>query len=174
MAQQLEVFNQSRLTLIGSEKVEGQDCYKVRAETDMSMMADQLAEKAAALVPMQSMNCSELFHNMSMDAYYWISKDTRLLKKTDVVETFTVTSQSLGLPANESMEMRINAEVSMLFEGFNESVNILLPAEAKKAQPFPMGISVSTEAVPVVLAVNETKLNETMPENNTAHANTSA
>ena len=61
----------------------------------------------------------------------------------------------------------------MLFDGFNESVNIVLPVEAKKAQPFPIGISVSTEAVPVVLAVNETKLNETMPEN-IALANTSA
>ncbi len=173
MAQPLEMFNQSRLALIGSENVEGQECYKVRAETDMSMTADRLAGKATALMPVQSMNYSELFHNMSMDVYYWISKDTRLLKKTDVVETFTVTPQYLGLPANELMEIRINAEVSMLFDGFNESVNIVLPVEAKKAQPFPIGISVSTEAVPVVLAVNETKLNETMPEN-IALANTSA
>jgi len=56
-----------------------------------------------------------------------------------------------------------------------ESVNIKLPAEAKKAQPFPMGLMVSTQAAPVVLVgnetmVNETLLNETMLENNTAQA----
>ena len=164
MAQQLKMFNQSRLSLIGSEVVEGVDCYKVRAEMDMSTMADQLSGEVTSIVPMQSMNYTELFRNMRLDVYYWITKDTHLLKKTDVLEIFTVTPQSLGLNANESedQEMRINAEVSMIFEGFNESVNIKLPAEAKKAQPFPMGLMVSTQAVPVVPDGNETMLNETL------------
>jgi len=165
MTQQLEMFNQSRLSLIGSEMVEGADCYKVRAEMDMGTMADQLSGEVTSLVPMQSMNFTELFRNMRLDVYYWISKDTHLLKKTDVTEIFTVTPQSLGLPANESMEMRINAEVSMIFEGFNESVSIKLPAEAKKAQPFPLGLIASKEAVPVVPDDNET-----MPKNNTTQA----
>jgi hypothetical protein len=177
MARQLKMFNQSRLSLIGSEVVDGVDCYMVRAEMDMSTVADQLAGETSSLVPMPSMNYSELFRNMSLDVYYWITKDTHLLKKTDVTEVFTMTPQSLGLPANESgtMEMRINAEVSMIFEGFNESVNIKLPAEAKNAPPVPMGLMVSREAVPVVPAgnetmVNETLLNETMPGNNTTQA----
>ena len=163
MTQQLEMFNQSRLTLIGSENVEGVDCYKVRAEIDMGTMADQLSAEVTSLVPMQSMNYSELFRNMALDVHYWITKDTHLLKKTDVTEVFVVTPQSLGLSGNDSeaMEMRINSEVSMLFEGFNESVNVKLPAEAEKAQPFPMGLMVS-EAAPSVLEGNETTLNETL------------
>ena len=152
MAQQLNMFNQSRLTLIGSEMVGGVDCYKVRAEMNMSTMADQLSGEVPSLVPMKSMNYSELFSNMSNDVCYWISKDDHLLKKTDVREIFTLSPQSFGLPVNESMQMRIDSETIMLFEGFNESVNIKLPAEAKKAQPFPMGLIVSK------------------PENNTAQA----
>jgi hypothetical protein len=144
--------------------VEGQDCYKVRAEMDMNAMADQLSEEVASLVPVQSMNYSELFRNMSLDVYYWITKDTHLLKKTDVLETFTVTPQSLGLNASEpgGQEMRVNAEVSMLFEGFNEPVNIVLPADAVKAQPLPMTLMASNQAVPVVPAGNETVTNETV------------
>jgi len=53
----------------------------------------------------------------------------------------------------------------MLFEGFNESVNIKLPIEAKKAPPFPLGLIASKEAVPVVPDGNET-----MPKNNTTQA----
>ncbi|MFZ2470341.1 MAG: DUF6612 family protein [Methanothrix sp.] len=177
MTQQLEMFNKSHLSLIGSEKVEGVDCYKVRAEMDMGTMADQLSGDVTSLVPMQSMNFTELFGNMVLDVHYWITKDTHLLKKTDVVETFTVTPQSLGLQANESgdQEMRVNSEVSMLFEGFNECVNIKLPVEAEKAQPFPLGLIASKEAVSVVpdsneTVINETMLNETMPEINTAQA----
>ncbi|MCK9442299.1 MAG: hypothetical protein M0Q13_12875, partial [Methanothrix sp.] len=159
MTQQLEMFKKSRLSLIGSEMVGGVDCYKVRAEMDMGTMADQLSGDVTSLVPMQSMNFTELFRNMApLDVHYWITKDTHLLKKTDVVETFTVTPQSLGLQANESgdQEMRINSEVSMLFEGFNECVNIELPVEAKKAQSFSLGLIASKEAVPVVPDGNET------------------
>lgn len=175
MTQQLEMFNQSRLSLIGSEMVDGVDCYKVRAEMDMSTVADQLAGEVSSLVPVPGMNYTELFRNMRMDVNYWITKDTHLLKKTDVTEVFVVTPQSLGLPANESMEMRIISEVSMLFENFNETVNIKLPAEAKMAPPFPMGLIASNEAVPVVLdgnetIINETQLNETMLENSTTQA----
>ena len=53
----------------------------------------------------------------------------------------------------------------MIFEGFNESVSINLPAEAKKVQPLSMGLMVSAQAVPVVRAGNET-----MQENNTTPA----
>jgi hypothetical protein len=164
MTQQVDMFNRSRLSLIGSEMVEGQDCYKVRAEMDMNAMADQLSEEVASLVPVQSMNYSELFRNMSLDVYYWITKDTHLLKKTDVLETFTVTPQSLGLNASEpgGQEMLVHAEVSMLFEDFNGPVNIVLPAEAEKVQPLPMNLMASTQAVPVVPAGNETVKNETV------------
>jgi hypothetical protein len=155
--------------------VDGVDCYKVRAEMDMSTVADQLAGEVSSLVPVPGINYTELFRNMRMDVNYWITKDTHLLKKTDVTEVFVVSPQSLGLPANESMEMRINSEVSMLFENFNETVNIRLPAAAKMAPPFPMGLIASNEAVPVVLdgnetIINETQLNETMLENSTTQA----
>ncbi len=175
MTQQLEMFNQSHLSLIGSEMVEGVDCYEVQAEIDMGVMADQLSAEVTSLVPMQSMNYSELFRNMALDVHYWITKDTHLLKKTDVTEVFVVTPQSLGLTANESdtEEMRITSEVSMLFEDFNERVNIKLPAEAENAQPFPMGLMVSREDAirdGNQTTLNETLLNDTMPQSDTAQA----
>ncbi len=115
-------------------------------------------------MPIESMNYTDLFRNMTLNVYYWITKDTHLLKKTDVVEKFSVTPQSLGLPASgpESQEMRMNSKISMLFSGFNESVKIGLPAEAEKAPAFPMNLVASSEAVLVSQIGNETMLNETM------------
>ena len=164
MEQQVDMLNQSNLSLMGSEIVEGQDCYKVVAEIDMSSFANQLSGQVASYVPIESMNYTDLFRNMTLNVYYWITKDTHLLKKTDVVENFSVTPQSLGLPASgpESQEMRINSKISMLFSGFNESVKIDLPAEAEQASAFPLNLLASSEAVPVSLTGNETMLNETM------------
>jgi hypothetical protein len=173
MTQQLEMLNQSRLTLIGSDMVDGVDCYKVRAEINMSEMADQLSTDVTSLLPMQSMNYSELFHNMDMDVYYWITKDSHLLKKTDVIESFVMAPESLGLDENDSenIEMRINSEVSLLFEGFNESVNVKLPDEAMQAQLFPLGLMVSEAASPVQEG-NETMLNETLQNDAMASSDT--
>lgn len=164
MNEQLEMFNQSRLILVGSEDVEGDDCYKVLAENKIGDMADQLSADMNSLLPIQSMNYSDLFRNMTLDICYWITKDTHLLKKTDVREVFTVTPQLLGFSDNESrnVQMQINSEVIMLFEGFNDTVSIKLPAEAEKSQPFPLGLIASGE-VPSVIDGNETVLNETMP-----------
>jgi hypothetical protein len=178
MAQQLEMINQSRLTLIGSEMVDGQDCYKVRADMDLGSMAGELSSEATSLVPMQGMNYSEIFSNMSLGIYYWISKDSHLLKKTDIVETFLMTPDSFGVPADQSeaQEMRITAEVSMLFQGYNENIAIKLPPEAEAAKPFPMGFMDSAQSGAVVLEGNVTvgddappnETNETSSEKSTA------
>jgi hypothetical protein len=162
MERQIDMFNQSDLTLMGSEVVEGQDCYKVRAKMDTSAGAGQLSRDMASYLPVASTDNNDLFRNMTLDVYYWITKDTHLLKKTDVIEVFTLTPQSLGLPATgpERQEMRIDSTVSMLFEGFNESVNIVLPAEARNAQPFPVGLAASNEAVPVASTESEIGLSE--------------
>ncbi len=163
MTQQLDMFNQSRLTLIGSENVKGDDCYMVQAEIDMDTMSDQLLADVTSLLPMKSINYSEIFRNMTLDICYWITKDTHLLKKTEVTEVFALTPQSLGITGNESddIEMDIRSTVTMLFEGFNESVNVSLPSEATKAQPFPMGLIASEEA-PTIGDHNETLINGTM------------
>jgi hypothetical protein len=164
MARQLTMFRQSRLSLIGSEVVGGQDCYKVRAEMDTRDVADQLSAEVASLVPAPGMNYTELFHNMSLDICYWIAKDTHLLKKTDVTESLMLTPKYLSLNASQSgdMEMRINSDVSLLFEGFNESVNIELPSQAMLAPSFPLGPIASSESVH---AIDETM---SMSENDNA------
>ena len=160
---QLNVFNQSRLTLIGSEMVEDENCYKIGAGMDMSTIAGQLSQEASSIVPMTGMNYTDLFNNTTLEATYWITKDTHHLKKTEVVEIFTLSPSSFGLNDTDAreVEMRINSRVTMLFRGYNESMKIELPAEAEAAQRFPMFMA-SVEAVPVVLSGNETTLNATV------------
>jgi hypothetical protein len=164
MEQQVNMFNQSNLSLIGSEIIDGQDCYKIRADIDMVSFADQLSGQAASYMPMEAMNYTDLFRNMSLDVNYWITRDTHLLKRSDVVESIVVTPQSLGISSKgpESQEMRLNATVSVLFGSFNERVEIILPAEARKAQTISLEQGIFAEALPVASVGNETKINETM------------
>jgi uncharacterized protein YjbI with pentapeptide repeats len=163
MEQQVNMLNNSDLTLIGAETVEGQSCFKVSAKIDMRAYAGQLSGEVASYLPMASANNTDLFRNMTLDVYYWITKDAHLLKKTDVHEVINVTPQSLGLPAT-GQEMRVNSTTSMIFEGFNESVNIVLPSVAGSAQPFPLSLAASNEAVPVASNESEIEPNESVSD----------
>jgi hypothetical protein len=171
LEQQVDMFNQSNLTLIGTETVEGQDCYKVRAEIDMRAYVSQQSGEVASYLPAPSANNTDLFSNTTLDVYYWITKEAHLLKKTNVHEVLNVTPQSLGLPAAIGQKVRLDSTTSMLFGGFNESVNIMLPSDAGKAQPFPLGLAASNETVPV--ASNESVVGPSESIPNTSRLNES-
>jgi len=167
--QQIDMLNQSRLTLVGSEMVGDEDCYKVRAEIDIASYADPLSQEVASIVPFIPLNFSDLFRNMTMEVHYWISKESQLLKRADMFETLYMTPQSLGLQSSEeeNMAVRMSSTTSVVFDGFNESVNILLPPEASAAQLFNMSSYPESEAVAVSLldqdGLNETAVIEALP-----------
>ena len=167
--QQIDMLNQSRLTLVGSEMVGDEDCYKVRAEIDIASYADPLSQEVASIVPSIPMNFSDLFRNMTMEVHYWISKEGLLLKRADMFETLYMTPQSLGLQPSEeeNMAVRMSSTTSVVFDGFNDSVNIVLPPEASAAQLFNMSSYPESEAVAVSLldqdGLNETAVIEALP-----------
>jgi hypothetical protein len=132
-----------------------EDCYKLLAEINMASFANQLSEQTDSYLSLIPMNFTELFNNMTLEAYYWIAKDTKILKKTVVVEKFTVSPQILGLPAKgpESQEMSVNTTISVLYEDFNESINIKVPADALNATIMPLPMA--------TVASNATALNAT-------------
>ena len=150
--QQVDMLNSSRLTLVGSERVGDEDCYKVRAEMDIASYADPLSQEVASYMPFFPLNSSELFRNMTLEVHYWISKESNLIKRADVFETLYMTPQSLGLlAAEENMAVRISSTTSIVFDGFNERINIVLPPEASSAQLFQMPSYPQSEAVAVAV-----------------------
>jgi hypothetical protein len=143
--------------------VEDENCYKIRAEMDISTIADQLSQEASSIMPIAGMNYTDFFNYTTLEATYWITKDAHHLKKTEVLQVFTMSPSSLGMDDAQSgeVQMRISSRVTMLFHGYNESIAIELPAEAESAEAFPMFMA-SVEAVPVVISGNETSLNATV------------
>ncbi len=158
MNQQVDMLNHSNLTLLGSEIVDDQDCYKLLVDIDTASFADQLSNQTGSYLSMQPMEFSSLFSNMTLQANYWITKDTHLLKKTEIWESFTADPRSLGLPANESEngEISVHSALILLFSGFNQRINIELPAEAALAEPYPLSMIASAEAVSLAPSGNST------------------
>jgi hypothetical protein len=162
LEQQVEMLNSSNLTLLGSEEVDGVDCYKIKADIDTASLAAQLSQTGSPL-PLQLINYSQLFNDAVLEAYYWITKDTLLLKKSDIFESFVIRPQDLGLEPKgpENVEMRVYANISMTYDGFNESINIELPAEAMTAKTLSETLSLNMtsaeESVPPIQPTEPTE-----------------
>lgn len=150
MQQQIDMLNRSRITLQGVETLDGQECYKLRADIDTSAYADEVSGQNDPFLSSLTMNYSELFSNMTLRAYYWITTDTHVLKKTEMHESFATSPQSLGIPASgpEQQEMRMNISFTMTFDSINESVNVVLPEEAKSAKPLSLDLTGQNQTVP--------------------------
>lgn len=131
-AGQLELLNQSNITISGSETVEGKDCYKISVVPAMQSYA-KAADQAGSLLG--ALNLIQLFNNSTMDLTYWIDKESLLLAKAEQAITLDLDPASLGLPLKGPAEqrMRIKTESTIYYRDYNKSVQITLPPEAKNA-----------------------------------------
>jgi len=170
IGQQIDMLNRSNLSLLGSEVVDGQECYKLKAEMGSLAIAEQMSQQAASILPAQSMNLTQLFRNMSIEALYWITKDAHQLKKAEVLQSFIMNPESLGLPINETgnLSMSVNTTISMVFQDMNKSVNVQLPSEAGNATPFLQSLLVSGKMDSSALGGNATNVTMTNNETRTA------
>lgn len=137
LAKQADMLNRSNLSFIGFESVDGEECYRLLALMNGTEVSEQISGKAGSLLELT--NVSDLFRNMTIEAYYWIDRETHQLRKASVTESFVLDPASFGLSGNrtEDMQMRVNATVTLSFWGHNESVKITLPEEALSARQLP-------------------------------------
>ncbi len=144
--QQIEILNHSEITLLGSEKIDGRDCYKIRVAPEMQSFSTIVSQQTGSLLG--TMNLGELFNNSSMDLIYWIDKESFLLARMEQTATFDLTPESLRLEATGPQSQRINmvAKSIMNYRDYNEPVEIMLPAEAKEATALPFNLTSAAAA----------------------------
>jgi hypothetical protein len=149
-----ESINQSSLEILGSEKIDGQDCYKVRLKTGPSELYDvyniafSVAIKLVKYPPLvPSLNSTELNESAKIEKLAWISKDSYLIRRYQNMMSFKMTPILIGSldPATGQMkrfnqsirlgETDVSIETVDLFYDFNQPMQIAPPEEALKAPP---------------------------------------
>jgi hypothetical protein len=132
---QAELLNNSEIELLGSENVDGQDTYKVKVTPDMETYSVVLSEQVGSVLPVAALNLTEMYRNGTLEWTSWITKDTHLLKKNEIVMNLTVTPETMGMLTNETsdFEMHINAAATTVFSDFNQPVEVILPEGARNA-----------------------------------------
>ncbi len=146
---QKEELNNSTVTLLGNESVNGIDCYKIKVIPNLKAYsaieeANNIGIQGSETGPSTTshLNLSSLFNNTNISEIMWISKETLLPVKVDISMNMTLSPEELGLPAKkaENLKMAIDTSEIIMFSGFNRSISITLPDDAKNAAAFPSSI----------------------------------
>jgi hypothetical protein len=131
---QAELLNASEIELVGSEKVNGEDAYKVRVVPDTETFTMILNQQLGSM-PLYTMNMTEIFEDSEMEWTTWISKESHLPLKNQVALDLTLTADMMGLPVGEmgDVEMEIESDSTVIYSNYNEPVVIEVPEEAMAA-----------------------------------------
>jgi hypothetical protein len=161
-----EKINQSLVEVIGSEKIEGVDSYKLKitpGSGEFYNLYNTAFGVAAKLTqyPMfvPSINSTELNESSKMEKLIWISKETYLPTKYQSSLSFDMTPIIIGgmdpntgemIRFNQSMrlgEISVNIETTDVYTGFDTPLQIAPPEEALKAESIsPSQIQVASTA----------------------------
>ena len=131
---QAELLNASEIELVGSEKVNGEDAYKVRVVPDTETFTMILNQQLGSM-PLYTMNMTEIFEESEMEWTTWISKESHLPLKNQVALDLTLTADMMGLPVGEmgDVEMEIESDSTVIYSNYNEPIVIEVPEEAMAA-----------------------------------------
>jgi hypothetical protein len=149
-----EKINESQLEIVGSEKVDGEDSYKLKViagSSDYANLYNSAFSVAIRLVqyPMYipSINRTELNETSEIEKFVWISKDSWLPVKYQSLIDFSMTPVIVGgldpytgemIMFNESLslgEVAVRIESTDLYFDINGPLEINLPEEATKVEP---------------------------------------
>ena len=131
---QMEMLNNSRVELEGSEKIDGQDTYVLKVVPDMEAISATM-EKQMGSMPIVGMNLTEIYSNVDMECTTWLSKDSYLPVKIQVNMKMKMTPETMGLPVDDvgDFDMLVESDSMVLYHDYNRPVVIELPSEAKNA-----------------------------------------
>lgn len=134
---QIDLINRSQLEVVGVEKVDGVDCYKMKVIPDngtfSAILAMQMSPvlQAPAYIIMASINQTELFNNSEIEWTAWVSTEGFNLIRKEMRTSTKITPALLG--RNESLgnfEINIDDEELVKFADHNKPAEIMVPPEA--------------------------------------------
>jgi len=135
---EIELLEAAQVKVIGSETIEGTDCYVLQLTPDMEQLW-QLAMQQPNLPGEEVPDVAEEFLQemfTSFSVKQWVAKDTYFPIKAEIDMVIDPASAAMGLQVEESVPAGIS--MVLLFYNYNQPVSIVLPPEAEEAIEVPM------------------------------------
>lgn len=149
MKSRAESVNQSQVEVIGSESIDGKDCYKLRVimdnQTYLGTAYNLLTSVMFPFVP--EVNQTDLIKNSKIENLAWVEKDNNLLKKYQHTLSMQMTPNIIGVvdmtkggtqKFNQSIklvEVSLNSDSTETYTDFNKPAAIVVPNAALNTKP---------------------------------------
>jgi len=136
----IELLKTAQVEVIGSEQVNGVDCYILQLTPEMAELYQTAMNpvggvgQAGMLAPVPEELLEDMFRSFSVKE--WVAKDTYLLMKAEIdmaIETTPEFKDYLG----EEVDVSIDVTISFLAYNYNQPVTIVVPEEALEASEMP-------------------------------------
>jgi hypothetical protein len=127
---QIELLEAAQVEVIGSESVDGIECYVLEVTPDLEKLwkaFNNLTFQEASDVTEEYLQ--EIFHSFSIKQ--WVAKDTYFLMKAEI-------DISTEFPFGEPGPSAIDIDMILLAYNYNQPASIELPPEAEEAIEMPM------------------------------------
>ncbi len=131
----LDLLETADVSVIGSEKVKGVDCYVLKLTPDLEQLWSTATERTPWVwmyVPYVAEDIlEEAFTSFSVKQ--WVTKDTYFLTKSEIDISVEITTPELmGITGGEGM-VTMGITISFLVYDHNQPVSIVVPPEAEEA-----------------------------------------
>ncbi len=137
-SQQVNMLLDVEVELLGTETVDGTECYVLEVTPDLEKLWALMQSAGAEQGLPPELDVEELITDLSLRQ--WVAKDTYFPRKTAVNLTMVFTPESLGIPPGLVDEFDATADMTMTMtmHHIKEPVTIELPPEAEEAEEVPM------------------------------------
>lgn len=133
--EQLEFLETAvEIDYLGSETVNGTECYLFEVVPDMEALGELLAQGTYGMgdMDLSQFDLADLCKGLSIKA--WIAKDSSLLMKSEVEMVLEMSASDVGAIAGDADKVTMDVKMVMSFYDYNEPVSIELPPEALEAE----------------------------------------
>lgn len=126
----------SMVTLLGSEKVAGVDCYVFEVTPDMVDLVNYLSQQQG--MEGLALDLTSLITAIKeFSIKEWVAKDSYLCMKSSNQILMEMTPELVGASPEDFEKMTMDMDIDMTFHSYNEPVSIVLPPEAQDAEEIP-------------------------------------
>ena len=133
-SQQVDLLLGVEVELVGTDTVDGTECYVLEITPDMEKVWALMSFAGAGEALPSDLDIEELVSELSFKQ--WIAKDTYFTLKTNMDLTLELTPESLDMEAETDGDFDGTAEIALVISlhHINEPVTIELPPEALEAE----------------------------------------
>lgn len=140
LEQQLELWEGAvEVKSLGSETVNGVECYVYEIKPDMAVLSDMLAQETSGmgmdLMDFSQFDLADMYEELSVKE--WLAQDSYLPMKMEIKLVMEVGAEDAAAAGADFDKMTIDVEVNMDFYDYNQPVSIELPPEALEAEEMP-------------------------------------